>query len=266
MIRKLFSTAISLLIATTLFAQNDTLYIMKDGQIAAKYNLLTEIDSIVFYNPNAIDLPENTFIDNRDGTIYSFVTIGEQVWMRENLKYLPEVIDPSASSFIDPFFYVYDYHGTNTEAAKATESYQTYGVLYNWPAAMNGQESSDDNPSGVQGVCPTGWHLPSDAEWTQLTDFLGGIEVAGGKLKEEGTAHWLAPNSGATNESGFTALPAGFHFIEEFMNMGESADWWSSSYDDEHAAWIRSLHFLANNVSRSADYTLLGFSVRCIKD
>ena len=122
------------------------------------------------------DILNNGFTDARDGTHYDAVKIGNQVWMAENLKYLPSVVGPATGSETAAYYYVYDYDGTDVMAAKATANYTTYGVLYNWPAAMN--------------ACPTGWHLPSDAEWTELTDYLGGSGVAGGKLKEIGTTHW----------------------------------------------------------------------------
>ena len=115
----------------------------------------------------------SAFTDNRDGNVYSFVTIGDQVWMSENLKYLPSVVDRATYSNTDPYYYVYGYNGTDVPAAKATDNYKTYGVLYNWPAAID--------------ACPSGWHLPSDAEWTQLTNYLGGEGGAGAKLKATGT-------------------------------------------------------------------------------
>lgn len=99
-------------------------------------------------NPN----PFGTFTDSRDGKVYNIVTIGKQFWMAENLAYLPSVVDPGTGSYTEPYYSVYGYNGTDVAAAKATENYQTYGVLYNWPAAMT--------------ACPEGWHLPSDAEWT----------------------------------------------------------------------------------------------------
>jgi uncharacterized protein (TIGR02145 family) len=154
----------------------------------------------------------NIVYDARDGNAYKTVKIGNQIWLAENLKYLPSVVGPGTGSETTPYYYVYGYDGTNVTDAKATSNYTTYGVLYNWPAAMAGSASSNANPSGVQGVCPAGWHLPSDAEWTELTDYLGGKSVAGGKLKETGTTHWASPNTGATNETGFTALPGGYRY------------------------------------------------------
>src|SRR5690554_404167 len=146
----------------------------------------------------------STIKDARDNQTYRIVTIGSQTWMAENLKYLPSVVGPWTGSQTTPHYYVYGYNGTDVNVAKATDNYATYGVLYNWTAAMDGEASSTTNPSGVQGVCPAGWHLPSDAEWTELTDYL--TSDAGGKLKETGTTHWNSPNSRATNETGFTAL------------------------------------------------------------
>ena len=141
----------------------------------------------------------------------------------------------------------------------------TYGVLYNWPAAMNGAASSTTNPSGVQGVCPTGWHLPSDAEWTELTDYL--TSYAGGKLKETGTTHWNSPNTGATNETGFTALPGGYRIDSgSFVSIGNYGLWWSATEFDTNNAWFRFMLYNNSDVYRSSNYKELGFSVRCLRD
>ncbi len=212
------------------------------------------------------DDPENTFTDSRDGTVYQTVTIGDQVWMAENLRYLPSVVGPGTGSVTTPYYYVYEYDGTDVNAAKATSNYTTYGVMYNWPAAIASSASSTTNPSGVRGVCPTGWHLPSDAEWTQLTDYLGGISVAGGKMKEAGTTHWASPNTGATNESGFTALPGGFRGSSgTYADIGKYGYWWSATENNANFAWLHYLYFDIN-VYR-ANYTKeLGLSVRCLKD
>jgi uncharacterized protein (TIGR02145 family) len=202
-----------------------------------------------------------------DGNHYAVVTIGTQTWMAENLKYLPEVVDPITGSLTTPYYYVYDYDGTSLAAAKATSNYNTYGVLYNWPAAMAGSASSSSNPSGVQGVCPTGWHLPSDAEWTQLTDYLGGESMAGGKLKETGTTHWDLPNTGATNEAGFTALPGGsrWNYFGGFDHIGYLGYWWSATESDTWA-WALKLDYFHNNANRDSFSRGNGLSVRCVKD
>lgn len=252
---------------STSFAQNDSIYVMKDGIIIWEYKI-ADIDSIIFYKPVIEEeLITGTFIDSRDNTEYSWVQIGEQIWMAENLKYLPSVVGPGTGSNSEAYCYVYGYDGTSISAAKATENYATYGVLYNWTAAMNGAESSDANPSGVQGICPDGWHLPSDAEWTQLTDYLGGEDVAGGKLKEAGTTHWADPNAGANNESGFTALPGGLRYSNGgFYNIGGDGSWWSSTEGNTSNAWYRDLGYSNSDVNRDYDGKSVGFSVRCLRD
>src|SRR5574344_2757322 len=215
---------------SSVFAQNDTMYIMKSGAIVGQYNVNTEVDSVIFYKPTIEETTSGTFIDSRDGNEYNWVQIGDQVWMAENLAYLPRVnrVADGSEDAAGSYYYVYGYNGTNVADAKATANYKTYGVLYNWTAAMNGEASSTTNPSGIQGVCPAGWHLPSDAEWTELTDYLGGTSVAGGKLKETGTTHWASPNYKATNETGFTALPGGGRY-EIFDRIGSNVYWWRAT-------------------------------------
>ncbi len=195
----------------------------------------------------------NIFYDARDGNAYKTVKIGNQIWLAENLKYLPSVVGPSTGSERTPYYYVYGYDGTNVADAKATDNYATYGVLYNWTAAMD--------------ACPDGWHLPSDAEWTELTDYLGGTSVAGGKLKETGTTHWNTPNTGATNETGFTALPGGNRSISDYFNFfGDYGNWWSSTEYSTYHAWYRDMYYRYRNVSRSYYSKGEGFSVRCVRD
>ncbi len=211
--------------------------------------------------------PCGVITDSRDGKTYQTVQIGEQCWMAENLKYLPNVVGPGTGSQTTPHYYVYGYNGTNVTDAKATANYNTYGVLYNWPAAMNGAASSTTNPSGVQGVCPDGWHLPSDAEWTELTDYLGGTSDAGGKLKETGTTHWNSPNTGATNETGFTALPGGSRsYLGTFDGIGSVGYWWSATEDHPLGAWYRSMLYSVSGVGRSNLGKVVGCSVRCLRD
>jgi len=191
--------------------------------------------------------------DSRDSQIYQYKTIGTQVWMTENLAYLPSVVGPGTGSNSTAYYYVYGYDGTDVATAKATSNYTTYGVLYNWPAA--------------QSACPSGWHLPSDAEWTTFTDDLGGASVAGGKLKEAGTAHWNSPNIGATNESGFTALPGGDRYDDgAFDAIGIIGFWWSSTESGTGYAWRRTLYYYGSVVGRGDYGKEDGFSVRCLRD
>ena len=252
---------------STVNAQNDTMYIMKAGAIVGQYNVNTEVDSVIFYKPAISNPTSGSFTDTRDGNTYKTVTIGNQVWMAENLRYLPSVIGPGTGSPTTPYYYVYGYDGTNVTDAKATANYTTYGVLYNWTAAMAGEASSTANPSGVQGVCPDGWHLPSDAEWTELTDYLGGTSDAGGKLKETGTTHWYSPNTGATNETGFTALPGGNRGIYgAFYTIGNYGYWWSATEYDTDNAWNRYVSYGNSVVYSHYNDKELGFSVRCLRD
>jgi uncharacterized protein (TIGR02145 family) len=197
----------------------------------------------------------NTFTDSRDGNVYHTITIGTQVWMLENLRYLPSVIGPTTVSYTTPYYYVYDYDGTSISAAKSSVNYTTYGVLYNWEAAKTAP--------------PSGWHLPTDDEWTQLINFLGGETIAGSKLKEAGTTHWLSPNAGATNESGFTALPGGFteDMFGSFTLINDSGAWWTSTqYFSTDLAWVRNIASYSNEALHGYFYKSIGCSVRCIKD
>ena len=132
---------------------------------------------------------------------------------------------------------------------------------------MDGEASSTTNPSGIQGVCPAGWHVPSDAEWTELTDYLGGTSVAGGKLKETGTTHWASPNTGATNETGFTALPGGARDTDgRFYDIGYDGVWWSATESNATSAWIRFMNWSYSVVIRLDVSKKVGYSVRCVRD
>jgi uncharacterized protein (TIGR02145 family) len=114
-------------------------------------------------------------------------------------------------------------------------------------------------------LAPTGYHIPTDAEWTTLTTFLGGVNVAGGKMKETGTAHWISPNNGATNSSGFTGLPGGYRFYDAtFFYSGTYGFWWSWSEYDTTNAWLHALYYDYGRVDRSYDNKRYGFSVRCL--
>jgi len=176
----------------------------------------------------------NNFTDFRNGTVYTTVQIGTQCWTAKNLAYAP-----SSGNF-------WSYNNNNSNVG-------TYGYLYDWATAIN--------------ICPTGWHLPSDAEWKQLTDFLGGTSVAGGKLKETGTTHWNSPNTGATNETGFTALPGGFRAVDgNFFEIGLRGGWWSSTEHVSSFAYYRRMENSGSGVDRNDLDKELGFSVRCVRD
>jgi uncharacterized protein (TIGR02145 family) len=190
---------------------------------------------------------------SHEGYDYFTVQIGDQCWFSENCRYLP-VVSPSGEwSQTDPYYYVYDYQGSDVSAAKSTANYATYGVLYNWPAVM------------TEGICPSGWHIPSDGEFTELSDFLGGESIAGGKMKEAGYDHWNSPNTGATNSSGWTGLPGGYLESFGFSDIGNNGLWWSAS-ESGSTSWKRELYFSYDNVYRDGNFHYFGFSVRCVRD
>jgi uncharacterized protein (TIGR02145 family) len=224
-------------------------------------------------------VPGNTVTDI-DGNVYQTVQIGAQIWMGENLKTtryangsaIPLVEDTSAWELLtdnDRAYCWYDNSTTNRDI---------YGGLYSWAAAANGSAGSNANPSGLQGVCPDGWHLPSEAEWQQLELFLGispseiSIEdwrgtVEGGMLKETGLAHWLSPNSGATNTSQFTALPGGYRAPNGlYYNMGKAANMWTSTKTDGSSAWFHRVDYNRSNILHTPVELKNGYSIRCVKD
>jgi uncharacterized protein (TIGR02145 family) len=212
----------------------------------------------------------NTTLIDIDGNTYSTVVICNQTWTAKNLnvsKYsdgtpIPQVTDPAQ-------------WGTLTTGAwcyydNATANGTTYGKLYNWYAVVGIYDAaSASNPSLRKKLAPTGWHIPADIEWTQLIDCLGGASVASGKMKSTGTSLWLTPNIGATNQSGFTALPGGCRYPSygEFNDNTKEGYWWSSSEADTAAiAWYRSLNYNSGDAYRSGSNKTLGLSVRCLKD
>ncbi len=190
-----------------------------------------------------------------DGNVYNTVTIGTQTWMAENLKTtkyndgtnIPHVTDAAIWAGLSTPGYCWC---ENNIANKTT-----YGTLYNWYTVNTGK------------LAPTGWHVPTHEEFTALETYLGGEEVAGGKLKEIGFTHWNDPNTGATNETGFTALPGGFCDANGlFGRPGNYGDWWTSTEAPSNSALSISLTFDHGNVNVYSVYKRRGHSVRCVKD
>lgn len=192
------------------------------------------------------------------------VTIGTQVWMLRNLNVdhyrngdpIREITVPLEwANIIELGAWCYYNNDSVNDSI--------YGKLYNWQAVNDSR-----------GIAPKGWHIPSDEEWTVLVNYLGGDSVAGGKLKKVGTTYWLSPNIGATNESGFSALPCGWRTAYgDFDGIGFYCGWWSSTVFDitspwySKTAWSRFLGYRGANLTRRNDYRLgYGFSVRCVKD
>lgn len=185
--------------------------------------------------------------DARDGEIYKTVCIGDQIWMAENLRYNA------------PGSVCYD----NNTAHCAT-----YGRLYSWNMVMDGEPSSNFTPSGVEGICPPGWHVPSNNEWQKLVLALGGVSIAGGVLKD--ISEWDNPNTGATNSSGFSALPGGYttDFSVAFYEKGTYARFWTSSgsTSDTDLAFHRNLNSNSTVVGDITFYKGHGLACRCVRD
>ena len=184
------------------------------------------------------------------------IVIGTQQWMRENLDVLtyrngdiiPQVTDPTAWAALTTGAWCY----YNNDVANGA----IYGKLYNWYAVND-----------PRGLAPTGWHVPTDDEWTTLTTRLGGTTVAGGKMKVAGTTSWTTPNTGATNESGFAGLPGGFRSTNgSFYDVGSFGYWWSSTEDYATYAWLRDLLYINGVIDRASGSKRDGFSVRCLRD
>ena len=198
--------------------------------------------------------------DDRDNTNYYTIQIGDQTWMAENLRYDGDI--PLGTITTTSTEVAYRYNPNNDASNVAT-----YGYLYNWTAAMNGDSSSDVNPSGVQGVCPIGWHLPSDAEWTQLADALGGIDNASAQLAGKSNLWSIGILTGSLNfnASGFGALPAG-HYLDTYYGFGESAYFWSSTEYNSTSAYDRSIYHNNASMDRNGNSKGFGYSIRCVKN
>ena len=244
----------------------------ESGNYQQIYTSAHGCDSIVSLNLSL----GNGFTDERDGNSYCTVTIGNQVWMAENLKYMPVVHSNADESNTESRYYVYGYSGTNVEEAKSTYNYNEYGPLYNYIAALT--------------VCPSGWHLPSDAEWSELEIYLenNGHNFDGyidndndrathnviGKAMASQTDWTISDISNSpgwlmekNNSSGFNGKPAGWKSINhEFKWINECGGWWASDLNTNGNAWDRYLYFNRVNCSKSHNNKHIGMSVRCIQD
>jgi uncharacterized protein (TIGR02145 family) len=212
------------------------------------------------------------FVTDIDGNIYSTIEIGSQIWMAENLK-VTKFPDGADIPYITDNIEWQQLQDNSTDKAycyynnNLNGEGDIYGALYTWAAAMNGAPSSATVPSNVQGVCPDGWHLPSSDEWWILINGLGGKTIAGGKLKESGISHWNF-NEGATNESGFTALPGGYRFGYDgsFYTVSNFGYWWDATEEFESTAWSRELNHMNSQIESTGKYKSGGVSIRCVKD
>ena len=217
---------------------------------------------LIVFSIHSCKKVQDNIIKDGDGNIYSSVQIGTQVWLVENLKTtkyndgtpIPNITDAAAWAAATTGAYS-DYSNTPANSA-------TYGRLYNWYVVDN-NETTKIASNGGKNVCPTGWHVPSDDEWRTLTTFLGGYAVAGDKLKETGTTHWITPNAGATNETGFTALPGGFrdYLGGSYGGIGAGCAWWSSTEAYPTLAFFRYVNMYSFSTGKQD-----GRSVRCVRD
>jgi uncharacterized protein (TIGR02145 family) len=205
-------------------------------------------------------------ITDIDGNIYNIVTIGAQVWMAENLRTTKYSDGTPIPNITDNTTWIALTTGAYSDYSNTPANSITYGRLYNWYVVDNNAATKVAS-NGGRNVCPTSWHVPSDAEWTTLTTYLGGESIAGDKLKESGTAHWASPNTGATNETGFTALPGGNRGGDGlYYIIGNYGFWWSSTEYSTWYAWKRNMHYDGTSVNRANDIKVLGYSVRCVRD
>jgi uncharacterized protein (TIGR02145 family) len=248
--RTISALILALFLTCNIATAQDTLYIYKSGSVITKH-ATADIDSIIFYNS-----PQGA-VSDIDGNIYHTVTIGTQVWMVENLKTtkyrngdpIPNITE--GTDWVN--LKIGAYCNYNNDEINST----TYGRLYNWYAV-----------SDSRNIAPTGWHIPTMDEWTILTNYLGGISVAGGKLKEIGTTHWESPNTVATNETGFTALPGGYRYylVGPFKLIGSAGYWWSSTEINKDEIWTRYIIDDSNEFAGWSSNKNYGHSVRCVKD
>jgi uncharacterized protein (TIGR02145 family) len=203
---------------------------------------------------------EQTFMTEKEAVVFSgSVSIGSQVWQTKNLNVdrfrngdmIPQARTNkewnSAGKKGKP---VWCYYNNDPENGRI------YGKLYNWHAVND-----------ARGLAPKGWHIPSDNEWTTLTNYLGGEDVADGKMKSTGTIYWNPPNIGASNESSFSALPGGYRNIDgSFHYIRSYAFFWSATQYDGNYAWFRNLYYYSSNVYRSNNDKSVGASIRCLLD
>ena len=240
----------------------------KKGKKIAILILLSVVSIIVILNAIGVislkdvyesiskNISKSTLTDI-DGNIYSTVKIGNQVWLGENLKVTHYRNGDPIPNVVKNKNWINLTSGAYCNYNNDINNKNIYGCLYNWNAVADNRN-----------IAPLGWHVSSVSDWTNLEKNLGGSIIAGGKLKEIGTAHWYSPNTGATNESGFTALPGGGRFFEDgsFVNIGYFCAWWSDTEVEGNAAWFYGLTCITDSIYRNAIYKNTGNSVRLVKD
>jgi uncharacterized protein (TIGR02145 family) len=204
---------------------------------------------------NIVFNPDFTYgsVSDNDGNVYKTIQIGVQTWMAENLR--TTTFNDNTSIPLKTIYSTWTVLSTPGYCWYNNDSV-AYGAMYNWYAVNTGK------------LCPAGWHVPIDSEWTTLTTTLGGDSVSGNKLKETGTIHWMTSNSGATNESGFTALPGGYRNSGTgvFNDLKKLGYFWSATEYNTIDAIYRLLSYNSGHVESSSSNKNSAFSVRCVKD
>jgi uncharacterized protein (TIGR02145 family) len=211
-------------------------------------------NELSFTTPEDISGQKGTVTDV-DGNVYQTIGIGSQFWMAENLKTtkyndgtsIPQVTGNRDWSLL--FTPAYCWYNNDELSNK-----NIYGALYNWYTVNTGK------------LCPSGWHVPNNSEWAVLASYLGGSEVAGGKMKIPGTEYWKSPNAGATNSSEFSAFPSGLRWSNGFEFLREGCAFWSSTIDLSKSAWSHSIMNITMSLEDGTNSIIDGYSVRCAKD
>jgi uncharacterized protein (TIGR02145 family) len=195
-----------------------------------------------------------------DGNFYKTVTIGNQTWMAENLRTTHYKLGGYIATGLNNYYWNTATIPAYTSWDNDTAGDYVYGKLYNWFAVS-------PTTNGNKDVCPTGWHVPTDNDWKILEEYLGGSERAGGKMKEVGSLNWVNPNTSATNESLFSALPSGYRLYNgNFSYKGNYGFYWSSTENGASHAYFRYLYNESARIIKNSIYKSSGFSIRCIKD
>lgn len=197
----------------------------------------------------------STILKDIDGNSYRIIKIGNQYWMAENLKTFKYNDSTKINSIVGDNQWIKDTIGAVCNYSYNSENTKIYGALYNWYAV-----NSDK-------LCPIGWKVPSSSDWDTLSSFLGGDEVAGGKLREKGNAHWVAPNDNATDEFGFSALPTGTRDVYGSFSQGYLTYWWASEDTgfEKNSAAVRGIHRDYSKILNQGMEKSTGLPVRCLK-
>ncbi len=197
-----------------------------------------------------------TTVTDIDGNVYNVVSIGNQCWMKENLKTTRYKNGNPIPSGLSDAQWQANTSGAYSVYKDSAQNDSVYGKLYNWYAVAD-----------TNGLCPIGWHMPNIAEWDTLINYLGGVSIAGGAMKETGLTNWSTPNIGATDSSRFTGLPGGFRDNNgDYLLLGNLGQWWSSLQFSTFGSCSRYLYFNSNDISQDFNNKNYGFSVRCVRD